>query len=62
MPLPIEHIIARLNEPVDVVHMSIGWLIRENYVRVVRGNAKYVLIVTKNVRRREVCHSLGNSS
>ncbi len=52
-PLSVSEIKSHLDEPVDVINMSIGWLIRENYVRVARGNEKYLLIVTKNVRPKE---------
>ena len=43
MPVSISDIKFHIDEPVDVIDMSIGWLIREDYVRVVRGNEKYLL-------------------
>ena len=47
IPVGITEIQLYLDEPMDVIQMSIGWLIRENYVRVSRGSEKYLSLVSK---------------
>jgi hypothetical protein len=46
-PVSITEIKCRVDEPVDVIHMSIGWLIRENYVRVIKGSETYLIVASK---------------
>lgn len=42
IPVSITEIQFELDEPLDLINMSVGWLIRENYVRVIRGSEKYL--------------------
>ena len=45
VPLSISEVRSRIDEPIELINMSIGWLLRKNYVRVIRGNEKYLSLV-----------------
>lgn len=53
IPVSIDEIKSHLDEPMDVIYMSIGWLIREGYVRVTRGGQKYLSLTTEVVPYEE---------
>ncbi|MCR4336359.1 MAG: winged helix-turn-helix domain-containing protein [Candidatus Omnitrophica bacterium] len=40
-PVSITEIKLHLDEPRDLINMAIGWLIRENYVHIVRDGQEY---------------------
>jgi len=54
LPVSITEIKLRLDEPMDLIHMSIGWIIRENYVRVIRGSENSLSLVAKDVPFSEI--------
>ncbi len=58
-PVSIEEIKCHLDEPMNVIDMSLGWLIRENYVRVIRDGQQYLVlqkeIYTDHVTENAVC-------
>lgn len=47
-PLSIAEITFHLDEPVEMVTMSVGWLVRDQYVRIVRSkNGEYQLYLVQ---------------
>ena len=43
MPVSITEVKFHIDEAMDVTNMSIGWLVRENYVRIIpKGNENYL--------------------
>jgi len=49
IPVSVAEIKCLMDEPADLIDMSLGWLIRENYVRVIRGGEKYSALVPNMV-------------
>ena len=43
-PMNMAEIKSHLDEPMEVINMSLGWLIRDNYVRVIRDGQKYLVL------------------
>lgn len=54
VPLSIREIKFALDEPMDLINMSIGWLIREGYVNVsVKNGEGFLSIPVENVSLQE---------
>lgn len=49
IPVSILDIKFSLDEPMELIDMAIGWLIRENYVQVLRGGQKYLVLSQKSL-------------
>lgn len=44
----IREIQEHLDEPLDVVMMSVGWLLRERYLVEIKGSELYVTLASEN--------------
>ena len=61
-PLSITEIKFYLNEPLDLINMSIGWLVRESYVRVIREDQKYFALADKDAPYLEMSKTIEYAS
>lgn len=62
IPLSITEIRSYLNEPLELINMSIGWLIRESYVRVNREDQKYFALIEKDASYQETSKTIEYAS